>query len=92
LTPTGERWFAARGIDSDVLRRQRRAFVRGCLDWTEREPHLGGSLGAAWLQHCFGQGWIKRISRTRAIRLSDAGRAALRDLLGVDAPSLARSA
>ena len=92
LTAAGGRWFAARGIDSDALRRQRRAFVRGCLDWTEREPHLGGSLGAAWLQHCFGAGWIKRISRTRAVRLSDTGRAALRDLLGIDAPSLARSA
>src|SRR5512146_579964 len=52
LTAAGDRWFDARGIDIEPLRRQRRTFVRGCLDWTEREPHVGGALGAAWLQHC----------------------------------------
>jgi hypothetical protein len=92
LTTFRTRWFAARGIDTDALRRQRRAFARGCLDWTERAPHLGGSLGAAWLQHCFVEGWIKRISRTRAVRISDSGRKAFRDLLGLSVPMPTRQA
>ena len=86
LTGTGERWFGAQGIDTRPMRQQRRAFVRGCIDWTEREPHLGGSVGAAWLRCCLAEGWVKRMPATRALRLSDAGRTAFRDLLGFDAP------
>jgi len=86
LTSAGDRWFVAQGINSAPLRRQRRMFARGCLDWTERQPHLGGALGAAWLQHCVAEGWVKRLSETRAVRISDAGRVAFRELLGFDAP------
>jgi DNA-binding transcriptional ArsR family regulator len=85
LTSAGDRWFVAQGIDSAPLRRQRRTFARGCLDWTERGPHLGGALGAAWLQHCLAEGWVKRLTKTRAVRVSDAGRLAFRELLGFDA-------
>jgi DNA-binding transcriptional ArsR family regulator len=84
LSAAGERWFALQGIDAVRLCRQRRAFVRGCLDWTEREAHLGGSLGAAWLQRCLAEGWVKRISGTRAVRISDSGCRAFRELLGFD--------
>jgi DNA-binding transcriptional ArsR family regulator len=39
--------LAAFGIDLDALSEQRRPLVRGCLDWSERELHLAGALGAA---------------------------------------------
>jgi DNA-binding transcriptional ArsR family regulator len=84
LSRLGERWFASHGIDGAQLRRERRAFARACLDWTERQPHLGGSLGAAWLQHCVAESWVKRTADTRAVRISDSGRRAFRELLGVD--------
>ena len=48
LTPAGEHWFADRGIDVFRMRCQRRALLRGCLDWTERQPHVGGALGASY--------------------------------------------
>ena len=83
LTPAGDRWFGARGVDVAALRSRRRAFARGCLDWTERQPHLGGSLGAAWLQRCFANGWIARSRHTRAVRVSDEGRRVFRELLGI---------
>jgi DNA-binding transcriptional ArsR family regulator len=86
LTSSGAHWFASIGIDTMTLRRQRRMFVRGCLDWTEREPHVGGALGAAWLRYCVGEGWIRRIGQTRAVRVSDVGRRALGALLGVEVP------
>lgn len=86
LTADGDRWFAARGMDMAPLRRQRRMFVRGCLDWTEREPHVGGALGAAWLQHCLAEGWVKRVAGTRAVRVSQSGHVAFRELLGVETP------
>lgn len=48
------------GIDVDRLRRQRRAFARPCLDWTERAPHLAGALGAAVLDQMLALGWLRR--------------------------------
>jgi len=87
LTSTGDRWFHARGIDTGPMRGLRRAFVRGCVDWTEREPHVGGAVGAAWLGCCLAEGWVKRMPSTRAVRVSDAGRKAFRQLLGVDLPA-----
>src|SRR4030095_5678729 len=86
LTPTGERWFADRGIDVFTLRCQRRTFLRGCLDWTERQPHVGGALGAAWLAHCLSAGWVARIKGSRAVRVSEAGRGAFQELLGFEIP------
>lgn len=86
LTAQGECWFRERGIDTFSLRCQRRAFVRGCLDWTERQPHVGGALGAAWLEHCLVKGWAKRMKGTRALRISNDGREAFRQLLGFEIP------
>ena len=84
LTSYGEQWFGDRGIDVFALRCQRRTFVRGCLDWTERQPHLGGALGAAWFRHCLAERWIARIPATRAVRISDDGRKAFRRMLGFE--------
>jgi DNA-binding transcriptional ArsR family regulator len=89
LTSVGERWFADRGIDTLTLRCQRRAFVRGCLDWTERQPHVGGAVGAAWRQHCLSSGWVARMKGTRAVRVSEDGRKAFQQLLGFDIPNTA---
>jgi DNA-binding transcriptional ArsR family regulator len=86
LTSSGDRWFHALGIDTSPMRDLRRAFVRGCLDWTEREPHVGGAVGAAWLRHCLAEGWVRRMPSTRAVRVSEPGRKAFRQLLGFDLP------
>ena len=86
LTPHGERWFAERGLDVFGIRCQRRAFLRGCLDWTERQAHVGGGLAAAWLDHCFAKGWVARTRGTRALRVSQLGRLAFQELLGFDLP------
>lgn len=50
LTPTGEAALRARGVDLDQAKQARRMHAFGCLDWTERRPHLGGALGAAILR------------------------------------------
>jgi hypothetical protein len=34
--------------------------VRGCLDWSERELHVAGALGAALANRFFELGWIRR--------------------------------
>jgi hypothetical protein len=68
--------FGALGVDlADVERlRTRRPLLRACLDWTEQEPHVAGSLGAALASSLFAQGWITRQPTGRAIELTASGR------------------
>jgi hypothetical protein len=61
----------------------------GALIGQERQPHVGGALGAAWLQYCFSAGWIARIRASRAVRVSEEGRHAFRELLGFEIPRAA---
>ncbi len=74
VTASGEAWLQKFGLDLAPLRRQRRAFARQCLDWSEREPHVGGALGAAFAQRCFDLGWIERLRHGRAVVPTNAGR------------------
>lgn len=77
LTPKGMRWFNTHGIDPADLQRKRRNFSRTCLDWTERRPHLAGSLGAALLKMMLDEQWVRRMANTRAIQVTPKGRKAL---------------
>jgi DNA-binding transcriptional ArsR family regulator len=61
-----------------------RPVVRACLDWSERRPHLAGALGAAVATRFLDAGWVVRARDSRAVRLTDRGRAVLREVLGVD--------
>ncbi len=74
LTAAGERRLESLGIDVGPLRRQRRAFARPCLDWTERRPHLAGAVGAAIAGHAQALRWVTPIPGTRALRVTDEGR------------------
>ncbi len=97
LTPAGVAWLASLGIFID--RTAKRPVLRECLDWTERRSHLAGAAGAALCGHAFDAGWIVRIGTGRAVKVTPAGEAALRDQLGVligpaapDAPAAAPAA
>jgi DNA-binding transcriptional ArsR family regulator len=84
VTPAGERWFEELGIDVEKLRRERRPLTRTCLDWSERRHHLAGALGDATANRYFELGWVARVRQSRAVRLTDRGRAALKDRLGIE--------
>lgn len=75
--------FAALGVDLAWARAQRRIFARQCVDWSERTPHLAGSLGAAVLHRFLEAGWIERLPGSRAVRTTPAGREALDRALGL---------
>ncbi|GAB2826353.1 winged helix-turn-helix domain-containing protein [Actinoallomurus bryophytorum] len=47
--------------------------TRGCLDWTERVPHLAGRLGATLLAAMLTHGWIARRPRDRALTVTETG-------------------
>jgi DNA-binding transcriptional ArsR family regulator len=82
LSESGPAWFAAIGIDVERLRDGRRAITRQCQDWSERRPHLAGALGAAIADRFLDQGWIRRERDSRAVALTEEGRAALARLFG----------
>jgi DNA-binding transcriptional ArsR family regulator len=84
LGPRAEHRFATLGVDLDELKRQRRPLVRGCLDWSQRELHVAGALGAALTARLFKLGWIQRRTGNRAIAVTDAGRAGLARELGLE--------
>ncbi|MCO7661853.1 ArsR/SmtB family transcription factor [Pseudomonas aeruginosa] len=80
LSATGEAGLARLGIDLAEVRRRRRQFACACPDWSERKPHLGGALGAALLEACLRQGWLRPQDGSRALQVSSKGRAGLRGL------------
>ena len=74
VTAGGGRFFAALGIDLAGLKRQRRAFARRDLDWSERRHHLGGALGAALATAFVTRDWLRRLPGDRRVELTDLGR------------------
>jgi len=83
LGPRAHRLFEQLGVDLEVARRERRRFATACLDWTERQPHLGGALGAALWSEVMARGWIARRPGTRAVVITAAGSRGLKRTLGV---------
>jgi DNA-binding transcriptional ArsR family regulator len=80
----GRRFFIKQGVDLDALKPGRWGLARQCLDWTERRPHLAGSLGAALFTIWKKAGWLRRHPRKpRLIEVTSLGRKQFRRLLGV---------
>jgi hypothetical protein len=44
------------------------------MDWTERQPHIAGSVGAALADRCFALGWVERVAGSRAVTITARGR------------------
>jgi DNA-binding transcriptional ArsR family regulator len=84
LTEGGQRRLQGFGIDVEDLRGRRRVFARACLDWTERRPHLAGALGAGLAGRLLELGWITRLPKSRALKLTDLGHNGLRDEFAVN--------
>lgn len=80
LSPKGKKWFTAQGIDTDILRHQKRSFARPCLDWSERRHHLAGSLGASLLNLMLDGDWVRRTAHSRVIVITGKGKRKLQEL------------
>ena len=72
VTERGRALLTGIGIDMASLGRSRRPLCRACLDWSERKSHLGGTLGAAILDHIITSGWATRESG-RVVRFNPRG-------------------
>jgi DNA-binding transcriptional ArsR family regulator len=84
LTSSGKAYFQKLGIDlSQAEAKRRRRFAYGCMDWSQRTPHLGGSLGSAllnWLSH---EHIVVRRKGTRSVRLGETAPIRLRQAFGI---------
>ena len=84
LTAGGEKALADFGADVDVAQASRRKFAFACLDWSERRPHLGGSLAASLLTAMLKKRWLTRERDSRALGVTSLGERELRRRLGSD--------
>lgn len=83
LTTRGTHGFADLGIDVDATRQLRRRFAFGCMDWSERRPHIGGALAAAFLTLALKRGWVTSDLDSRALTLTKAGEREMKARFGV---------
>jgi DNA-binding transcriptional ArsR family regulator len=77
LTDTGRAFALDFGLSPADLAPGRTPLCRDCLDWSERESHLGGRLGRLLLARIEAQGWLQRSPGSRALVVPPRGRAAL---------------
>jgi DNA-binding transcriptional ArsR family regulator len=82
VTPSGERFLAALGVD--LKPRTRRIFCQPCLDWSERRYHLKGLVGGRILDRLIELGWLKAVSGSRALQLTPTGRAGLSEIFRIE--------
>jgi DNA-binding transcriptional ArsR family regulator len=88
VTRSGSELLRNLKIDADELRGLRRSFARKCLDWTERQPHIGGAIGAALLSRFTEMKWVAPIRGSRAVRLTQAGERGFEQNFGIRCANL----
>jgi DNA-binding transcriptional ArsR family regulator len=84
LTSSRESFPSTFGADLMSRPKTRRVFCQPCLDWTERRYHLKGLVGAAILRRLLELGWFKRVSGSRALRLTSSGRMGLSEIFHIE--------
>ena len=85
LPSLGDAIFDELGIDLAALQALRRPLSRCCVDWTERRPHVGGSLGAALLRVYKERRWLFAVRESRRLDVTPQGRAMFVERFGVEA-------
>lgn len=84
VTPLGKVFFEKFGIEVNDLEKQSGRFIKACLDFSERQYHLGGKLGVALLDAMKMNGWISRNENSRVHVLTAKGRDELNRALSLE--------
>jgi DNA-binding transcriptional ArsR family regulator len=69
----GEKWFSDFGINVDEVKKQRRLFLKPCLDWSERRNHIAGSLATSIFDKMVSNDWLRKTNHSRAIIITGKG-------------------
>jgi DNA-binding transcriptional ArsR family regulator len=83
LSPKGLKAFGNLGIDVSELETKRRQLAVPCLDWSERRPHLRGSLAAAFLTLAKKKKWVVGEIDSRALTLTAKGHREMSTIFGL---------
>lgn len=73
ITSEGEKWFSDFGVNIGDAKKQKRIFLKPCLDWSERRYHIAGSVGTLLLNKMLEQDWIRRTANSRVIIITGKG-------------------
>ncbi|NGM45247.1 winged helix-turn-helix transcriptional regulator [Rhodobacter sp. SGA-6-6] len=74
LTTEGRAFALDFGLAAEDLAPGRAPLCRDCLDWSERQSHLGGRLGRLLLARMEARGWLRRSAGSRALLVTPEGR------------------
>jgi len=85
LSAKGIKAIEELGIDLEATRALRRRFAYGCIDWSERKPHIGGALGAALLDTAIKRKWLDRDLDSRILSVTNIGKRDLAKKFGIHA-------
>lgn len=73
ISPEGEKWFSAFGINLEEAQKQKRIFLKPCLDWSERRNHIAGSIGTLLLNKMINEDWLRKTKNSRAVTITGKG-------------------
>jgi DNA-binding transcriptional ArsR family regulator len=76
LSAAGRTFCLGLGLTADDLGPTRTPLCRDCLDWSERQYHLGGRLGRLLLARMEALDWLRRRDGSRALTVTPEGRSA----------------
>src|SRR5436190_23496167 len=76
------------GIDLVALETSRRPLFRCCTDWTERRPHVAGTLGAALLRRYKDERWLIPVPESRKLVVTSAGKSAFARFFHIDTSAI----
>ena len=68
-TAAGIAAFTVRGVDIPAAK-SGKSIAFSCIDWTERRPHLAGSLGRSIVSAMFHGGCIERTQGSRVVTVT----------------------
>jgi DNA-binding transcriptional ArsR family regulator len=74
VTDRGREWFGEIGVAVAIADGANEKVARQCLDWTERRPHVAGTLGVAMYRRFVALRWVVPAKSTRAVRVTVDGR------------------
>lgn len=81
VTLHGLRFLETWGLD--VRRLRGHPHCHTCIDWSERRPHLAGSVGIAIHKRCIELKWIEPHLNSRAVSVTRAGRLGFERVFGL---------
>jgi DNA-binding transcriptional ArsR family regulator len=79
-----DKTFKAFGVDLSSIASSHRKYAYACLDWTEKQSHLAGTLGAAVYHAMTEQKWIATHEEKRVITITDSGKKALKEIIDLE--------